>query len=124
MGVDNFGSLSQEWNLLQYLIAVEAVLPHNRHFVGRQLVRLAQNIIGDRHFANIVEKRAASDHADFIRRKSQRLRNRNRECRDALGMTFGLGIFQIQSIAERLRSEEHTSELQSPYDLVCRLLLE
>src|SRR5438094_1579043 len=27
--------------------------------------------------------------------------------------------------AERvLRSEEHTSELQSPYDLVCRLLLE
>src|SRR5207248_9071991 len=24
----------------------------------------------------------------------------------------------------RVRSEEHTSELQSPYDLVCRLLLE
>src|SRR5207248_9036057 len=27
-------------------------------------------------------------------------------------------------IAEYVRSEEHTSELQSPYDLVCRLLLE
>src|SRR5437867_5788357 len=26
--------------------------------------------------------------------------------------------------AAGLRSEEHTSELQSPYDLVCRLLLE
>src|SRR5207248_7585240 len=26
--------------------------------------------------------------------------------------------------AQGLRSEEHTSELQSPYDLVCRLLLE
>src|SRR5438094_5727977 len=26
--------------------------------------------------------------------------------------------------ATRGRSEEHTSELQSPYDLVCRLLLE
>src|SRR5207248_11519769 len=26
--------------------------------------------------------------------------------------------------APRPRSEEHTSELQSPYDLVCRLLLE
>src|SRR5207248_10184937 len=25
---------------------------------------------------------------------------------------------------DALRSEEHTSELQSPYDLVCRLLLE
>src|SRR5207248_11595766 len=27
-------------------------------------------------------------------------------------------------IEELARSEEHTSELQSPYDLVCRLLLE
>src|SRR5438094_4024884 len=27
-------------------------------------------------------------------------------------------------LALTLRSEEHTSELQSPYDLVCRLLLE
>src|SRR5207248_7225829 len=27
-------------------------------------------------------------------------------------------------VLSRLRSEEHTSELQSPYDLVCRLLLE
>src|SRR5207248_3452164 len=29
-----------------------------------------------------------------------------------------------QGIGQALRSEEHTSELQSPYDLVCRLLLE
>src|SRR5207248_10078676 len=27
-------------------------------------------------------------------------------------------------LGDYLRSEEHTSELQSPYDLVCRLLLE
>src|SRR5437867_6669287 len=27
-------------------------------------------------------------------------------------------------IVQMVRSEEHTSELQSPYDLVCRLLLE
>src|SRR5437867_10600630 len=27
-------------------------------------------------------------------------------------------------LCHSLRSEEHTSELQSPYDLVCRLLLE
>src|SRR5207248_6464556 len=30
----------------------------------------------------------------------------------------------ISKSANSLRSEEHTSELQSPYDLVCRLLLE
>src|SRR5207248_8774825 len=28
------------------------------------------------------------------------------------------------AVAVPVRSEEHTSELQSPYDLVCRLLLE
>src|SRR5437867_10106135 len=30
----------------------------------------------------------------------------------------------INKIRSVIRSEEHTSELQSPYDLVCRLLLE
>src|SRR5207248_7359315 len=38
------------------------------------------------------------------------------------------GSFSIPSLPvgeyEVTRSEEHTSELQSPYDLVCRLLLE
>src|SRR5207248_8583751 len=32
--------------------------------------------------------------------------------------------FSTMNFARELRSEEHTSELQSPYDLVCRLLLE
>src|SRR5438094_7235675 len=32
--------------------------------------------------------------------------------------------FHREKFAAILRSEEHTSELQSPYDLVCRLLLE
>src|SRR5207248_5947550 len=29
-----------------------------------------------------------------------------------------------RTVSKEARSEEHTSELQSPYDLVCRLLLE
>src|SRR5437867_11612994 len=32
--------------------------------------------------------------------------------------------FCVLSLSPDGRSEEHTSELQSPYDLVCRLLLE
>src|SRR2546430_4994953 len=34
------------------------------------------------------------------------------------------GVFLIRSLRKRYRSEEHTSELQSPCNLVCRLLLE
>src|SRR3989454_7889459 len=35
-----------------------------------------------------------------------------------------LGRPTIQNASPRMRSEEHTSELQSPCNLVCRLLLE
>src|SRR5437867_9311379 len=42
----------------------------------------------------------------------------------AISMFFG-GVLAGRSEYELFqRSEEHTSELQSPYDLVCRLLLE
>src|SRR5437867_8877876 len=34
-----------------------------------------------------------------------------------------LGL-NLAGVSDWSRSEEHTSELQSPYDLVCRLLLE
>src|SRR5688500_14857310 len=39
------------------------------------------------------------------------------------GVVFGLA-FLLMAFSESFRSEEHTSELQSPCNLVCRLLLE
>src|SRR5437867_6971903 len=36
----------------------------------------------------------------------------------------GRPVLNERARARLVRSEEHTSELQSPYDLVCRLLLE
>src|SRR5207249_5426726 len=36
----------------------------------------------------------------------------------------GVGALQLEPGDGELRSEEHTSELQSRFDLVCRLLLE
>src|SRR5207248_3876107 len=35
-----------------------------------------------------------------------------------------ISMKRLTTMIEPMRSEEHTSELQSPYDLVCRLLLE
>src|SRR5437867_9066409 len=45
---------------------------------------------------------------------------------DALVNPVGVSVLDALPIVdhENARSEEHTSELQSPYDLVCRLLLE
>src|SRR5256885_3081158 len=50
-----------------------------------------------------------------------RLRQRNQEARQ-----FLFAQMRRQGVQERrgTRSEEHTSELQSPCNLVCRLLLE
>src|SRR5437867_5950310 len=36
----------------------------------------------------------------------------------------GKAVAGVRARTEAEKSEEHTSELQSPYDLVCRLLLE
>src|SRR5256885_8648114 len=55
-----------------------------------------------------------------------RARNRVR-CRPRAGETHGEVDWNIRQLAARIlqhRSEEHTSELQSPCNLVCRLLLE
>src|SRR5207247_8757080 len=49
----------------------------------------------------------------------------NREILHAQCMAWGMNCRSLGSGAEALtRSEEHTSELQSRVDLVCRLLLE
>src|SRR5256885_8985616 len=37
---------------------------------------------------------------------------------------YKLNFYPAQKVSIHLRSEEHTSELQSPCNLVCRLLLE
>src|SRR5256885_13341745 len=43
---------------------------------------------------------------------------------DIRGFLDVMGIGRASLIAHSIRSEEHTSELQSPCNLVCRLLLE
>src|SRR5437763_8567667 len=45
-------------------------------------------------------------------------------CDERPGTTFSQDMGQSLSARKRRRSEEHTSELQSPMYLVCRLLLE
>src|SRR5438094_5160067 len=49
----------------------------------------------------------------------------DRSTRSAFSRLAGIApIFDRKFLSTGIRSEEHTSELQSPYDLVCRLLLE
>src|SRR5437867_5146580 len=51
-------------------------------------------------------------------------RQQGRALASRVGFSSGEATLIATAISELSRSEEHTSELQSPYDLVCRLLLE
>src|SRR5699024_11288424 len=51
-------------------------------------------------------------------------RNDEHELKDAIGDVIVTLIILAQQNGTDVRSEEHTSELQSRFDLVCRLLLE
>src|SRR5256885_5555898 len=65
--------------------------------------------------------RSASSHGSFSGPRPQRM-NPLEVDRIRLEGAFLLG--QSSCAARKKRSEEHTSELQSPCNLVCRLLLE
>src|SRR5207248_10727114 len=66
------------------------------------------------HRVPLAQVQGVADPDDVARRRPQRRRAGNRP--RALG--------RLPALLRWGRSEEHTSELQSPYDLVCRLLLE
>src|SRR5207249_9069364 len=71
-------------------------------------------------------RRVAAVQEDGLARHEVRRRRReiDGERADFLGATCATrGDIAKESVGE-LRSEEHTSELQSRFDLVCRLLLE
>src|SRR5690348_18131951 len=59
----------------------------------------------------------------FDPRRAANLLGRSADLWNSMG--HGFGTFLLTAFApRRVRSEEHTSELQSPVHLVCRLLLE
>src|SRR5205807_3423261 len=55
---------------------------------------------------------------------AQQQRQRRRDCNSLSGDEAAIAAERLEPVEHQLRSEEHTSELQSPCNLVCRLLLE
>src|SRR5699024_11381091 len=109
----------------------------NKHSIPAQTVGRAVDLLriiasSQSHNLKLIEIAAM---ADLDKSTAQRLltrlvheklliRDTNRGYRlGPLLYEFGLAAFPENNIQE-VRSEEHTSELQSRFDLVCRLLLE
>src|SRR5256885_1910822 len=102
---------------------------HRCHLIGAQRYRRGRpNVIaqthlpGDLHHAPIANQLGNFDRG-HVQRIRQRVANRHAP-HESLAVVGGRdGSRCADEFAER-RSEEHTSELQSPCNLVCRLLLE
>src|SRR5207248_6433916 len=90
-----------------YTLSLHDALPiSDRHRRGQDL----------RHAGLHRRRRSVVDHTRPTHRRRQAARRRAHH--------LSLGASRRRCAGLFARSEEHTSELQSPYDLVCRLLLE
>src|SRR6266513_5974338 len=112
--------------MVSYTVKGHVLAWANREIVDglKHLVRYAVEFKGRVKYNNSVLAQFAR-HAVSVHRCSGKRPDRNslRQLSDS-----ALAFEPIKHIADRagqfLRSEEHTSELQSRFDLVCRLLLE
>src|SRR3712207_7105907 len=74
-------------------------------------------------------RRSAADDADLVPALAAKVPARGQRTGQARGahlegVAAGHGIFLVEGPGQVVRSEEHTSEIQSRQYLVCRLLLE
>src|SRR5207249_11158046 len=87
---------------------------------------LFRSLADFRAFARTARGHPASFDRPGIRKRGRRARSRARRGRPARRLrarTGRGGGRRNRDVAAGARSEEHTSELQSRFDLVCRLLL-
>src|SRR5256885_2858770 len=71
--------------------------------------------------AGVVDDERVGDFVTFVGEVRARLRDVEAGVDDVERVVVGVADLELENIE---RSEEHTSELQSPCNLVCRLLLE
>src|SRR5207248_11493317 len=81
-------------------------------------------LAGDADRARALEQHAMDVHARLDTEVGALRRRVQEPDRGRAAHAPALGDLVAPDAVLRGRSEEHTSELQSPYDLVCRLLLE
>src|SRR5437762_8342791 len=114
----------------QHSPAILGVFFHERILFRVETLRLAENGIRDAHFTDVVQERGNFEILKFGFFQAQFPSDAHTPFRQPGAVHAGVEIFQVEELVEGAddrtakRSEEHTSELQSPMYLVCRLLLE
>src|SRR5437867_6954959 len=91
-------------------------------FKGARIDRLAPHEIVERGIVQVFEGRRVFGHLTTEENlvAGAHVQPDRRKVQEGIARVYEY----FPRLREKYRSEEHTSELQSPYDLVCRLLLE
>ncbi len=96
MAVDDLqGGRLQEADLGQDVEAPGGVLLHDVPLVAGERAGLAQDAVGDRHLADVVEQRAPLDRLPLVRRLAQRARQGQRVERHPEGVAGGLVVPRV-----------------------------
>src|SRR5699024_11885242 len=98
--------------------ALRPLLSHTRCVLPLYLLSFPTRRSSDLFEKALTEAKAVMADADATQEEV------NTAWDNLLNGIWGLGLTQGDKTMLNLRSEEHTSELQSRFDLVCRLLLE
>ncbi len=102
---DDFGRAGEKGNLAQHVIAAGAVLAHDDLLFRGELAGLAQDVVGNGHLADVVQKSAARDDLDFVRRNAHGASQRDGVGGDALGVAFGFGVLRVERVAQGFKRD-------------------
>src|SRR3712207_7861225 len=97
--------------------------PRSTLFPNTTLFR-SQPLVGEVVVEVEHARRPPDEEARAVDHVRPALEDRTDDLGDFYGVVFEVGVLHDDYVAGGLRSEEHTSELQSRQYLVCRLLLE
>src|SRR5699024_1696075 len=91
----------------------------NYEDVKKELEKFRCNIIKDNDYKKVFNKLSTKQGCMITNNKVEFKNNEFQKIKDFVRL-----LEEMSNLYQYLRSEEHTSELQSRFDLVCRLLLE
>lgn len=89
---NNFRSIAQKRNADEHVVADFAVPAHDLFFWVGERAGLAENAVGNGHFADVMEESGASEDGQIVSWNGHGLGDRNGEGGDALAMAFGFGV--------------------------------
>jgi hypothetical protein len=86
VGENDIGGFTQKGNAREHVVAHLAVRAHDHFFGVVQRPWLAENFVGDGHFADVVKTSGASQHGEIRERNGDTLCNGNGTGGDTLTM--------------------------------------